>query len=193
MYRYDTIDHAIVTGPRCAVSRPDATLSGRRTERKTSFARCACKTDCTSQRHGPMLRIAVPYGLLSAAQLRTLADISRRYDRGVGHFTTRHNPAAELGSSWRRCRISSPIWPKVELHAIQTSGNCIRNVTTDHFAGVAADEIADPRPWARNAAAVVELSSRNSPTCRASSRVAVSGCGRRSCRDSGARSRVCNW
>ena len=94
-----------------------------------------------------MLRLAVPYGLLAAAQLRRFADIARRYDRGYGHFTTRHN----LQLNW----VKLPDVPQIlaelaqdELHAIQTSGNCIRNVTTDHFAGVAADEIADPRPWA---------------------------------------------
>ena len=99
------------------------------------------------QRHGPMLRIAVPYGLLSAKQLRTLADVTRRYDQGVGHFTTRQN----LQLNW----VKLPQVPDIladlagaEMHAIQTSGNCIRNITTDHFAGVAADEIADPRPWA---------------------------------------------
>jgi sulfite reductase (NADPH) hemoprotein beta-component len=94
-----------------------------------------------------MLRLAVPYGLISAAQLRRFADIARRYDRGFGHFTTRHN----LQLNWVKLAEVPKILAELaqdELHAIQTSGNCIRNVTTDHFAGVAADEIADPRPWA---------------------------------------------
>jgi len=94
-----------------------------------------------------MLRIAIPYGLLSSTQLRTLASVTQKYDRGTGHFTTRQN----LQLNW----IALPEVPNiledlanVEMHAIQTSGNCIRNITTDHFAGIAADEIADPRPWA---------------------------------------------
>lgn len=98
------------------------------------------------QRHGPMLRIAVPYGMLDARQLRKMAEIARTYDRGVGHFTTRHN----LQLNWPAFEQVPTILgslSEVQLHAIQTSGNCIRNVTTDHFAGVAPDELADPRPW----------------------------------------------
>jgi sulfite reductase (NADPH) hemoprotein beta-component len=99
------------------------------------------------QKYAPMLRIAVPYGLLSSRQLRKLAHVARTYDRGYGHFSTRQN-----------CQFN---WPKLEqvpdilaelatvqMHAIQTSGNCVRNITTDHFAGVARDEIVDPRPTA---------------------------------------------
>ncbi|MRD73823.1 nitrite/sulfite reductase [Rhodocyclus tenuis] len=98
------------------------------------------------QRHGPMLRIAIPYGALAATQLRKLADITRRYDRGYGHFTTRQN----LQLNWPKFEETPRILGElagVQMHAIQTSGNCIRNVTTDHFAGVAPDELSDPRPY----------------------------------------------
>ena len=98
------------------------------------------------QRHGPMLRIAIPYGMLAAAQLRKLAEISRRYDRGVGHFTTRQN----MQLNWPQFEETPAILAElasVEMHAVQTSGNCVRNITTDPFAGVAPDELADPRPY----------------------------------------------
>ena len=146
MYRYDDYDHAIVQAR--VAQFADQTrryLAGELTD--DEFRPLRLQNGLYIQRHGPMLRLAVPYGLLSAAQLRRFADIARRYDRGSGHFTTRHN----LQLNW----VKLPDVPQIladlahdELHAIQTSGNCIRNVTTDHFAGVAADEIADPRPWA---------------------------------------------
>src|SRR5204863_3254495 len=94
----------------------------------------------------PMLRIAIPYGLLSTTQLRKLAHIGRKYDRGYGHFTTRQN----IQFNWPRLEQVPDILAelaRVEMHAIQTSGNCVRNVTSDHFAGVAGDEAADPRPY----------------------------------------------
>jgi sulfite reductase (NADPH) hemoprotein beta-component len=93
-----------------------------------------------------MLRIAIPYGVLSAQQMRTLASIARRYDRGYGHFTTRQN----LQFNWIRIEDSPDILEElaaVEMHAIQTSGNSVRNITTDEFAGVAADELIDPRAF----------------------------------------------
>ena len=99
------------------------------------------------QLHAYMLRIAVPYGTLNSRQMRKLADIARKYDRGYGHFTTRQN----LQFNWPALKDVPDILAElasVEMHAIQTSGNCIRNVTADHYAGVAADEIADPRPFA---------------------------------------------
>jgi sulfite reductase (NADPH) hemoprotein beta-component len=98
------------------------------------------------QRHAPMLRVAIPYGTLSSRQLRKLADIARRYDRGYGHFTTRSN----IQFNWVRLEEAPEILAElatVQMHAIQTSGNCIRNITTDQFAGAAADEIFDPRPY----------------------------------------------
>ncbi len=94
-----------------------------------------------------MLRVAIPYGLLSSAQLRVLAQIARQYDRGYGHFTTRQN----IQYNWPRLEDVPEILAllaTVEMHAIQTSGNCVRNITSDPFAGVADDEIVDPRPWA---------------------------------------------
>jgi sulfite reductase (NADPH) hemoprotein beta-component len=146
MYRYDDYDHAIVQAR--VAQFGDQTrryLAGELSE--DEFRPLRLQNGLYVQRHGPMLRLAVPYGLISAKQLRKFADIARRYDRGFGHFTTRHN----LQLNW----VELPKVPQIlaelateELHAIQTSGNCIRNVTTDHFAGVAADEIADPRPWA---------------------------------------------
>ena len=98
------------------------------------------------QRQAPMLRIAVPYGLMSSAQMRMLAHVARKYDRGYGHFTTRTN----LQLNWPKLEDVPDILAElatVEMHAIQTSGNCIRNTTTDPLAGVAPDEIEDPRPW----------------------------------------------
>ncbi len=98
------------------------------------------------QRHAPMFRIAVPYGMINSRQLRKLAHIARTYDRGYGHFTTRHN----MQFNWiplERVPDALAELATVQMHAIQTSGNCVRNTTTDHFAGIAADEIADPRPW----------------------------------------------
>ena len=146
MYRYDSIDHAIVQA-RVAQFRDQTRryLANELTD--DEFRPLRLQNGLYLQRHGPMLRIAVPYGLLSARQLRTLADVTRRYDQGIGHFTTRQN----LQLNW----VKLPQVPEIlaelagaEMHAIQTSGNCIRNITTDHFPGVAADEIADPRPWA---------------------------------------------
>lgn len=98
------------------------------------------------QRHAPMLRIAVPYGLIASYQLRKLADITRRYDRGYGHFTTRTN----LQLNWPKLEEVPDILAElasVQMHAIQTSGNCIRNTTTDPYAGINANEIEDPRPY----------------------------------------------
>ncbi|TRZ94534.1 MAG: nitrite/sulfite reductase [Rhodocyclaceae bacterium] len=146
MYRYDTIDHTIVQA-RVAQFRDQTRRYLANELSEDEFRPLRLQNGLYIQRHGPMLRIALPYGLLSAKQLRTLADVTRRYDEGVGHFTTRQN----LQLNW----VKLPQVPDLladladaELHAIQTSGNCIRNITTDHFAGVADDEIADPRPWA---------------------------------------------
>jgi sulfite reductase (NADPH) hemoprotein beta-component len=146
MYRYDHYDHALVQA-RVAQFRDQTRrhLAGELSA--DDFRPLRLQNGLYIQRHGPMLRIAVPYGLLSAAQLRTLAHITRHYDQGVGHFTTRQN----LQLNWVKLPEVPDLLAElatVEMHAIQTSGNCIRNITTDHFAGVAADEIADPRPWA---------------------------------------------
>ena len=98
------------------------------------------------QRLAPMLRIAIPYGTFNSTQMRKLAHISRHYDKGYGHFSTRQN----LQLNWPKLKEVPDILEElasVQMHAIQTSGNCIRNTTTDQFAGAAADELEDPRPY----------------------------------------------
>src|SRR5258708_6331439 len=146
MYRYDSYDHALVS-ERVAQFRAQTRrfLAGSLTE--DEFRPLRLRNGLYIQRHAPMLRVAVPYGLLSAAQLRMLAHIARKFDKGYGHFTTRQN----IQYNWPKLEEVPDILAllaEVEMHAIQTSGNCIRNITTDHFAGVAADEIVDPRPLA---------------------------------------------
>ncbi|ABC90746.1 sulfite reductase (NADPH) protein [Rhizobium etli CFN 42] len=146
MYRYDEFDHAFVSERveqfRDQVQRR---LSGELAE--DAFKPLRLMNGVYLQLHAYMLRIAIPYGTLSARQLRMLAHIARTYDRGYGHFTTRQN----LQFNWPKLSdIPDALadLASVEMHALQTSGNCIRNVTADHFAGAAADEIADPRPYA---------------------------------------------
>jgi sulfite reductase (NADPH) hemoprotein beta-component len=143
MYRYDDYDQTLVNERveqfRGQVSRR---VAGELTE--DEFKPLRLMNGLYLQLHAYMLRIAVPYGTLSTLQLRKLADIARRYDKGYGHFTTRQN----LQFNWIRLEDTPDILAElatVEMHAIQTSGNCIRNVTADHFAGVAGDEIEDPR------------------------------------------------
>ncbi|MBL8689981.1 MAG: nitrite/sulfite reductase [Rhodospirillaceae bacterium] len=146
MYRYDEFDHAFVQ-ERVAEFRDQVArrLSGELTE--DQFKPLRLMNGVYLQLHAYMLRIAIPYGTLSSRQLRRLAHIGRVYDRDFGHFTTRQN----LQFNWIRLEDVPKILEElaeVEMHAIQTSGNCIRNVTADHFAGAAADEVADPRPYA---------------------------------------------
>ena len=143
MYRYDEFDHALVEQRveqfRGQVARR---LTGQLTE--DEFRPLRLMNGLYLQLHAYMLRVAIPYGILSARQMRQLAYIARRYDKGFGHFTTRQN----IQYNWPRLADVPDILADlagVEMHAIQTSGNCIRNVTADHFAGVAADEIEDPR------------------------------------------------
>jgi sulfite reductase (NADPH) hemoprotein beta-component len=145
MYRYDQYDHLIVR-ERIAQYRDQVQrrLSDELTEEE--FLPLRLQNGLYMQRHAYMLRIAVPYGLLSTKQLRMFAHIARTYDRGYGHFTTRQN----IQFNWIELEQTPDILAhlaSVEMHAIQTSGNCIRNTTTDQFAGVAADEIIDPRPF----------------------------------------------
>ncbi|HJU99686.1 MAG TPA: nitrite/sulfite reductase, partial [Burkholderiaceae bacterium] len=145
MYRYDHYDRLIYR-ERIAQYRDQVRrrLSDELTE--AEFLPLRLQNGLYMQRHAYMLRIAVPYGLLSSAQLRKLAHIARKYDRGYGHFTTRQN----IQFNWIELEQTPDILEElatVEMHSIQTSGNCIRNVTTDEYAGVAADEIADPRPF----------------------------------------------
>ena len=146
MYRYDEFDQAFVH-ERVAEFRDQVArrLSGELTE--DQFKPLRLMNGVYLQLHAYMLRIAIPYGTLSSKQLRRLAHIGRVYDKGFGHFTTRQN----LQFNWVRLEDVPKILEElaeVEMHAIQTSGNCIRNVTADHFAGAAADEVADPRPYA---------------------------------------------
>ncbi len=145
MYRYDEFDHAFVH-QRVAQFRDQVArrLSGELSE--DEFKPLRLMNGLYLQLHAYMLRVAVPYGVLSARQLRCLANISRRYDKGYGHITTRQN----IQYNWIKLDEMPDLLAKlaeVEMHAIQTSGNCIRNTTADHFAGAAADEIEDPRVW----------------------------------------------
>ncbi len=145
MYVYDEIDQRMVN-ERVAQFRDQTRrfMAGQLTE--DEFRALRLRNGLYIQRYAPMLRIAIPYGLLTSRQLRKLADIARRYDRGYGHFSTRQN----LQLNWPKLEQVPDILAElatVQLHAIQTSGNCVRNVTTDHFAGVAADEIVDSFVW----------------------------------------------
>ncbi len=145
MYRYDAVDRLIVE-ERVAQFRDQTQryLAGLIDE--DAFKPLRLQNGLYIQRYAPMLRIAIPYGVLSSEQLRALADIARRYDRGYGHFTTRQN----IQYNWVKVEEVPDILAdlaKVNMHAIQTSGSCVRNVTTDAFAGVAADELVDPRPY----------------------------------------------
>src|SRR5580700_3613139 len=145
MYRYDQTDKTLVN-ERVAQFRDQTRrfLAGRLSE--DEFRHLRLRNGLYIQRHAPMLRVAIPYGLLSSGQLRTLGAIARRYDRGYGHFTTRQN----IQFNWPKLETVPDILAElaeVEMHAIQTSGNCIRNTTSDHLAGVTPEELEDPRPW----------------------------------------------
>ena len=144
MYKYDAIDQALVD-QRVAQFRDQVArrLNGSLAEEE--FRPLRLQNGLYHQRHAYMLRVAIPYGLLNSKQLRTLAVIAQQYDRGYGHFTTRQN----IQYNWVNLEETPDILAElatVEMHAIQTSGNCIRNITSDAFAGVAADEYVDPRP-----------------------------------------------
>jgi sulfite reductase (NADPH) hemoprotein beta-component len=146
MYRYDEFDHAFVAD-RVAQFRDqvERRMSGALAE--DAFKPLRLMNGVYLQLHAYMLRVAIPYGTLNARQMRMLAHIARKYDRGYGHFTTRQN----IQYNWPKLEDCPDILAdlaSVEMHAIQTSGNCIRNVTADHFAGAAADEAVDPRPYA---------------------------------------------
>ncbi len=146
MYRYDQHDHQIIN-ERIAQFRDQVRrrLANELTEEE--FLPLRLQNGLYFQRHAYMLRVAVPYGMLSSEQLRTFAFIARKYDRGYGHFTTRQN----IQYNWINLEDAPDILAhlaKVEMHAIQTSGNCMRNITSDEFAGVAADEVIDPRAYA---------------------------------------------
>ena len=145
MYLYDQYDQQLVN-ERVAQFRDQTRryFAGELSEEE--FLPLRLQNGLYIQRHAPMLRIAVPYGLVAAHQLRKLAQITRQYDKGYAHVTTRTN----FQLNWPRLEDVPDILQElasVQMHAIQTSGNCIRNTTTDQFAGVARDEVVDPRPW----------------------------------------------
>src|SRR3954463_10881028 len=145
MYRYDEFDATFVAERvKQFRGQVERRLAGELTE--DEFRPLRLQNGLYLQLHAYMLRIAVPYGVVSSKQLRKLAFIARRYDKGFGHFTTRQN----IQFNWPHLDEIPDILDhlaSVEMHAIQTSGNCIRNITSDHFAGVARDELEDPRPW----------------------------------------------
>ncbi len=145
MYVYDQYDHQIVK-ERVNQFREQTRryLAGELTD--AEFLPLRLQNGLYIQRYAPMLRIAVPYGLLSSMQIRKLAEITRKYDKGYAHISTRTN----VQLNWPDLEDVPEILAElatVQMHAIQTSGNCIRNTTTDQFAGVAKDELIDPRPW----------------------------------------------
>jgi sulfite reductase (NADPH) hemoprotein beta-component len=146
MYRYDQYDQAIVDA-RVAEFKDQVGRRLRNEITEDQFKPLRLMNGLYLQLHAYMLRVAIPYGTLSAVQMRMLAHIARKYDRDYGHFTTRQN----IQYNWIKLEQFSDLLDdlsKVEMHAFQTSGNCIRNISSDQFAGAAADEIADPRPYA---------------------------------------------
>jgi sulfite reductase (NADPH) hemoprotein beta-component len=145
MYRYDVTDKTLVR-QRVAQFRDQTQRFLKGALSEDEFKHLRLRNGLYIQRHAPMLRISIPYGLLATRQLRTLAKIARDYDRRYGHFTTRQN----IQFNWPKLEQVPDILQElaeVEMHAIQTSGNCIRNITSDHLAGITPDELEDPRPW----------------------------------------------
>ena len=146
MYKYDEYDHAMVAARVAEFSdQVKRRLAGEITE--DQFKPLRLMNGLYLQLHAYMLRVAVPYGTLDSRQMRMLAHIARKYDRDYGHFTTRQN----IQYNWIKLEDAPAILEdlaSVEMHAIQTSGNCIRNISSDQWAGAAADELTDPRPWA---------------------------------------------
>jgi sulfite reductase (NADPH) hemoprotein beta-component len=146
MYKYDNYDQAIVDA-RVAEFRDQVNrrMAGEITE--DQFKPLRLMNGLYLQLHAYMLRVAIPYGTLDSRQMRMLAHIARKYDRDYGHFTTRQN----IQYNWIKLEECADLLEElasVEMHAIQTSGNCIRNISSDQYAGAAADEVTDPRPWA---------------------------------------------
>lgn len=145
MYRYDEFDHSLVAERIGTFRRQvERRISGELTE--DQFKPLRLMNGLYLQLHAYMLRVNIPYGCLSSRQLRQFAFIARRYDRNFGHFTTRQN----IQYNWIKLDETPDILAalaEVEVNAMQSSGNCIRNITSDQFAGRALDEIEDPRPW----------------------------------------------
>ena len=145
MYRYDTFDHRMLAD-RVSQFRDQTARYLRGELSEAEFRPLRLQNGLYVQRLAPMLRVAIPYGMLESRQLRMLAHIARRYDKGYGHFSTRQN----IQFNWPRLEEVPDILAElasVDMHAIQTSGNCIRNTTSDQYAGVAIDEKIDPRPY----------------------------------------------
>jgi len=144
MYTYDAIDQGLVNDRVKQFSNQvERRLAGQLSEEE--FRPLRLQNGLYLQRHAYMLRIAIPYGLFNSRQMRMFATLADAYDRGYGHFTTRQN----LQFNWLRLEDTPQMLTElasVQMHAIQTSGNCVRNITSDAFAGVAHDEIVDPRP-----------------------------------------------
>ena len=164
MYKYDSYDQAMVDA-RVEEFRDQTRrrLEGKLPEEQ--FRPLRLMNGLYLQLHAYMLRVAIPYGTLDSRQMHALADIADKYDRGYGHFTTRQN----IQYNWIKLEEAPDLLADlaaVEMHAIQTSGNCIRNISSDHFAGAAADEVVDPRPYAE----LLRQWSSFHPECRASSR-----------------------
>jgi sulfite reductase (NADPH) hemoprotein beta-component len=146
MYKYDHFDQAIVDA-RVAEFRDQVERRMRGEITEDQFKLLRLMNGLYLQLHAYMLRVAIPYGTLDSRQMRMLAHIARKYDRDYGHFTTRQN----IQYNWIKLEDAPDILAdlaSVEMHAFQTSGNCIRNISSDQYAGAAADEVADPRPWA---------------------------------------------
>ncbi len=146
MYKYDAIDRQMIK-ERVDQFRDQVRRWQSGELADDEFRPLRLQNGLYIQRHAPMFRIAVPYGMLNSAQLRRLGHVARKYDHAYGHFTTRHN----LQLNWPKIEDVPDILAElaeVDMHAIQTSGNCLRNITTDHYAGVATDEVIDPRPLA---------------------------------------------
>jgi sulfite reductase (NADPH) hemoprotein beta-component len=145
VYRYDQYDQALVD-ERVEQFRDQTRrfLAGELSE--DEFKPLRLQNGLYVQKHAPMLRIAIPYGTLSSEQMRKLADVAERYDRGYGHFSTRQNLQLNWPELGRVPDLLAEL-ATVGMHGIQTSGNCVRNVTSDHFAGIAPDEVVDPRPY----------------------------------------------
>ena len=146
MYQYNEADRRFLQ-QRCRQFRDQTNqfLAGNLPAEE--FQQLRLRNGLYIQRLAPMLRIAIPYGEISAQQLRALAAITRDFDKGYAHFTTRQN----IQLNWPKLEAMPDLLGRLaeaDMHAIQTSGSCIRNITSDQFAGVAIDEIADPRPWA---------------------------------------------
>ncbi|HYA59860.1 MAG TPA: nitrite/sulfite reductase, partial [Burkholderiaceae bacterium] len=145
MYRYTPTDQRIVN-ERVAQFRDQVARWKAGTLSDDELRPLRLQNGLYVQRHAPMLRVSIPYGLLGSYQLRALADIARTWDRGYGHFSTRQN----IQFNWMTIEQVPEVLAalaRVQMHAIQTSGNCVRNITSDPLAGVAPDESVDPRPY----------------------------------------------